>query len=44
MLRQAIIELTVATRGRRLYEVTVCLWEHRRHPHTRRITAHFIGE
>ena len=22
----------------------IYLWEHRRHPHTRRITAHFIGE
>jgi secondary thiamine-phosphate synthase enzyme len=22
----------------------IYLWEHRRHPHTRRITAHFVGE
>jgi len=22
----------------------IYLWEHRRHPHTRRITVHFVGE
>lgn len=22
----------------------IYLWEHRQHPHTRRITAHFVGE
>jgi len=41
------VNLSIPVRGGALALGTwqgIYLWEHRRHPHTRRITAHFIGE
>lgn len=41
------VNLSIPVRGGALALGTwqgIYLWEHRRHPHTRRLTAHFIGE